>query len=70
MSTVSLRLDDRDDKLVREYAKLNNLSISEFIRKVVIEKIEDEIDIKAFDKAFTESEIVYSFHDAMKEIGL
>ena len=70
MSTVSLRLDDRDDRLVREYAKLNNLSISEFIRKVIIEKIEDEIDIKAFDKAFKKSEKTYSFNEAMEEIGL
>lgn len=70
MSTVSLRLDDRDSKLLREYAKLNNVSISEFIRKVVIEKIEDEIDITAFDKAYNEEEKRYSFDEAMKELGL
>ena len=70
MSTISLKLNDRDERLIREYTKLNNLSISEFIRKVIIEKIEDEIDIKAFDQSFKKSEKTYSFNKAMEKIDL
>lgn len=70
MSVISLRLDNRDDKLVREYAKLNNISISEFIRKVVIEKIEDEIDVRAFDNALKNMKSTHTMDDVRKELGL
>lgn len=70
MSVISLRLDDRDDRLVREYAKLNNVSISEFIRKVVVEKIEDEIDVRAFDNALKNMKSTHTMDDVRKELGL
>ena len=37
MSDILLKLNDRDERLIRDYTKLNNLSIAEFIRKVIIE---------------------------------
>lgn len=70
MSVISLRLDDRDDRLVREYAKLNNVSISEFIRKVVVEKIENEIDVRTFDNALKNMKSTHSIDDVRKELGL
>ncbi len=38
MSTISLRLNDRDDELVRKFAAIHNVSVSELIRNAVIEK--------------------------------
>ena len=46
MTTISLRIDEQDAELVRKFARFNGLSISDFTRKAVLEKIEDEIDLK------------------------
>ena len=37
--TISLRLNDEDTMLIKKYAELNSLSVSELIRQAVIEKI-------------------------------
>ena len=50
MSTVSLRLSDKDDALIRKFAELHNMDLSSFIRQAVLEKIEDEYDLELFDK--------------------
>ncbi len=44
MSTISLRLDERDHELIRRYAAINNISMSKLMRDAVIEKIEDDLD--------------------------
>lgn len=54
--TISLRLSDQDNKLIRDIAKLHGMSVSEFIRSAVIERIEDEIDIQAYMEAMAELE--------------
>ena len=68
MGTISLRLNDRDDELIRKYAEIHNVDLSTFIRQAVIEKIEDEYDLALFDKVWeeTKSEKRYS-HDEVKE---
>ena len=30
--TISVRLDDKDSKLIKTYAKMNNISLSDLIR--------------------------------------
>ena len=45
MTTISLRIDDDDKKLIDEYVKLNHLNLSEFIRNTILEKIEDEMQM-------------------------
>ena len=49
--TISLRLSDEDSKLIKDYAQINNMSISDLVRQAVIEKIENEIDLEAYNKA-------------------
>lgn len=51
---ISVRLNDKDTTLVKKYAEINNMSVSDFVRKAVMERIEDEIDLKAYDKAMAE----------------
>ena len=72
MSTVSLRLNDKDDTLLRKYAELHNMDLSTFIRQAVIEKIEDEYDLSLFDKVWEEeqNEECISHEDLKKELGL
>lgn len=56
MPTISLRLNDMDNTLIRKYAELHNLDLSTFIRQAVIEKIEDEYDLTLFNKVWDEDQ--------------
>jgi len=69
MSTISIRLSEKEDLLVRNYAKMHCLSVSDLIRSSVIEKIENEIDLKLFDEALTNMKKTYSLDDVKKELG-
>ena len=42
-----------EEKLFRDYAKFHGITVSDLIRTAVIEKIENEIDIKDFDESTT-----------------
>ena len=44
---LSLRLDKEDERLIREYARFYGMTVSEFLRKAAIERIEDEYDLNA-----------------------
>ena len=71
--TISLRLNDEDTMLIKKYAELNSLSVSELIRQAVIEKIENEYDLEIFDKAmaeYKETPVTYSLDEVEKELGL
>ncbi len=53
--TISLRLKPEEEKLIRNYAKSKNITVSELLRSSVMDRIEDEFDLKAFEKALGES---------------
>ena len=66
---VSLRLSEQDEKLFKDYAKNNNMSLSELIRTAVIEKIEDEYDLEVYRQALEEYEkdpVSYSLDEVCK----
>jgi len=71
--TISLRLSDEDTALIKKYAELNRMSVSELIRQSVIERIEDEYDLKAYEKAMTEHKknpVTFSLDEVERELGL
>lgn len=71
--TISLRLNDDDTMLFKKYAELNGLTLSELIRQSVIERIEDEYDLKAYEKAMEEykaNPVTYSLDEVERELGL
>ena len=70
MATISLRVDERDSKLIRDYAKLKKTSVSDLMRNAIIEKIEDEIDLENFDRVLASMEKTHSLDDVKKELGL
>jgi hypothetical protein len=55
MAVISFQLDDLDEKIIRKYAKSKQMSISSFLRAVVVEKIEDNIDDELYEQALSES---------------
>ncbi len=72
MSTISLRLSDKEDTLIRKYAELHHLELSAFIRQAVIEKIEDDYDLTLFNKVWEEEQGQerISHSDVKKALGL
>ena len=52
ITTISLRLNDSDFTLFKKYAQMHNVSISELVRRSVLEKIEDEYDFRVDKKKF------------------
>ncbi|WP_278558989.1 type II toxin-antitoxin system RelB family antitoxin [Acidaminococcus intestini] len=71
--TISLRLNKADSILFKKYAELNGITVSELVRRSVIERIEDEYDLKAYKEALAEFEadpVVYSLNEVEKELGL
>lgn len=71
--TISLRLNDEDTMLIKKYAEINKLSVSDLIRQTVLERIESEYDLEMFEKAmaeYSENPVTYSLDDVEKELGL
>jgi len=71
MSTMfSLRLKEDEAEMIRKYAKLNKKSVADVLRDSAIEKIEDELDLKAYTEALEEYKkdpVSYSMADMMKK---
>ncbi len=71
--TISVRLSDEDIELIKNYAKINNLSVSDLIRNAVLEKIEDEYDLESYKKAkkeYNKNPQTYTMEEVKKELGL
>lgn len=63
---LSLRLEKEDERLIREYARFCGLTVSEFLRKAAIERIEDEYDLNAlkeYEKKMSNGELELYSHD-------
>ena len=70
---ISLRLSDEENLLIKNYAKLKGVSISELIRETIFSRIEGELDLEAYKKAMIEhhkNPITYSHEEAKKMLGL
>ena len=52
--SITMRVSDKEKELIKEFADLYGLNVSEYIRKVVMERIEDEFDLKAYEEAEAE----------------
>lgn len=71
--TISVRLNEKDTELIKAYAKINNISLSDLIRNAVLEKIEDEYDLECYNKAIEEyrkNPKTYTIEEVKKELGL
>lgn len=70
MSSISLRMNE---KLIKEYAKAQNISVSELVRSSVLAKIEDDIDIDFYQQAMKAHEAKpadISFDEMIQELDL
>ena len=71
--TMTLRISDEDSRLIKDFAKLHGISASEFMRCAALEKIEDELDVRAAEKAYAEylaDPVTYSHEEMGRLLGL
>ncbi len=71
--TISLRLNEADSMLFKKYAEMNGISVSELVRRSVLEHIEEEYDLQAYKEAiaeYRENPITYTLDEVEKELGL
>ena len=71
--TISLRLNEADSMLFKKYAEMNGISVSELVRRSVLEHIEEEYDLQAYKEAiaeYREIPITYTLDEVEKELGL
>jgi RHH-type rel operon transcriptional repressor/antitoxin RelB len=68
--SISVRLTNEEAQLIKRYAALKRLSVSDVVRTAVLEKIEDEFDLKTALQALEEHKknpATYT-HDEVKKI--
>lgn len=71
--TFSLRMNEKDSNLVKKYAEMNGISVSDLLRQTVLERIEDEYDLKCYYEALAEYEanpVTYTLEEVANELGI
>ena len=54
MALITVNINDEALNWLEDYTERKDISVSEFIRRAVLEKLEDEEDIQAADAAYAE----------------
>ncbi|GHS90449.1 hypothetical protein AGMMS49957_16490 [Synergistales bacterium] len=68
---LSLLINDEDAVSIEKYALSKKISVSELVRNVIMERMEDESDLRAYEKAVKEyrkNSIVYSLDEVEREL--
>lgn len=72
--SISIRMTKEQEQLAKSYAQLKGMTLSEAIKKVYFEAIEDEFDIAIADKRMAEidngSQKTLSWEEVQKSNGL
>ncbi len=71
--TISLRLTEQESLLIKKYAEFKKMNVSELIRQTVLERIEEEFDLTAYEQAMEEYQknpVTYSHEEARKLLEL
>ena len=69
--TVTVRLSEHENNLIRDFAALQGENVSSLIRRLVLEHIEDELDLNTYYTAIAEYEAdpekkTYSFEEVKR----
>lgn len=71
--SITVRFSPEEKTLVRDFAKMHGISISELIRKSVMEQIEDEYDLKVYERAkreFDANPVTYTLDEVEKALNV
>lgn len=69
MATMTIRMDDNDAELVRKFARFEGVTLSDFARNAILEKIEDVHDLQELRDAIAhDTGERYSVDDILAEL--
>ena len=71
MSVVSIRFNEEEEEILKNYVKSKEINLSQYIKNIIFEKIEEEYDLKSVQeylKAKSERTLnLIPFEEAIKE---
>jgi len=73
MAVISVRLNEEETKLIKSYCLLHGISLSDALKRALIEKIEDEFDLVEYEaakKKYDDNPVSYSLDEVRKELNL
>ncbi|AKG73397.1 type II toxin-antitoxin system RelB family antitoxin [Salinicoccus halodurans] len=71
MGTITVRLNEMEQKVFEEYAKMYDVPLSTLMKQTLEERIEDELDldaIKAYENQLETDDVTVYEHDEMKKM--
>lgn len=71
--TVSLRLNEKENTLIRNFAEIKGISISEFLRESALNEIKNQLDSLTFDEAMarhTDTTSLLTSEELKSRLGL
>ena len=70
---ISIRLSEKAEKQLKELAEFHGVTVSEFVRNIINEKLEDMYDIELAEQAYEEyleDKTLISHEEVMKMFGV
>lgn len=70
MSTITVRLNNEEERIYKGYAEFKNIPLSTLMKEALEEKIEDETDLRAilaYEKRLENNETKYISFDEVKK---
>jgi len=69
MPTMTIRMNEQDAELVRKFAQFAGVTISDFARAAILEKIEDSYDLQELREAIAhDSGERFSINEILDEL--
>jgi uncharacterized protein (DUF1778 family) len=72
-TTLTIRLSQEEKEFIRSYAELNRKSVAAVMLESVMDRIEDELDLKLYEKAkaeFEDNPVTYTLDEVERELEL
>ena len=60
-STITIRLDEIEKEVIKNYVNNKSLTISEFIKKIILDYIEDEYNLKIYKEYLKEKDTLKTY---------
>ncbi|EFS21210.1 toxin-antitoxin system, antitoxin component, ribbon-helix-helix domain protein [Fusobacterium gonidiaformans 3-1-5R] len=71
MSVISIRFNNEEERLIKEYVESKGATVSQFIKDLLFKQIEEEYDLEIVQEYLKEKEAgrlnLISFEEAVKE---
>lgn len=70
---VLVNFSDKEAEFIKSYADRHGISVEKFMKMAVLERIEDDIDLKTYNEAIEEynkEPVSHSLDELEKELGL